>query len=114
MSDRGDYYRGLAILIVLGLILRVLLAPILWPFWLIDYLREKKKVQQLRVDQERSRRQMKIRDARLAQSLDELKRKALKAVRRQNLYTQEELDLADVEACALRARVTNFLKDSHE
>jgi hypothetical protein len=39
--------------------------------------------------------------ARQAQSLPELERKAKKATRRQNIWTQEELDLAEGRAAAL-------------
>jgi len=44
-----------------------------------------------------------IREARLHQPIEELKRKADKSRERANLYSQEEIDLADAEARELVA-----------
>jgi len=48
-----------------------------------------------------SDRQERIRRARLRQPRAELERKAAKATERANLYSQEEIDLADAEASEL-------------
>ncbi len=43
-------------------------------------------------------REEKIRQCRLKQPIEELRRKADKSVERSNVWTQEELDCADAEA----------------
>jgi len=46
----------------------------------------------------------KIDKARRSQPIQELKRKAKKACRRQNIWTEEEIDLADAEAREIMKR----------
>jgi hypothetical protein len=51
-----------------------------------------------------SQRSKRIEKYRRNQSIHELKRKAKKAFRRQNIWTDEEIDLADAEAREIMKR----------